>query len=196
MDGCLAAENVVYYYGVSLSLIHILTSETTVICVLMDGPAVSLNGSPTVSPLTAALCASLPLPPKWPDSMYFLSLIHIYYDARIADGLPGKNINTMAPVLALSYLYEYTGDETYGAVCKECGYEGYREVQQNSMDVATYCHDEIGKMNCFRNYADKLVNPPIFPEGKRILQFYKIWAERGRKTEKVEPMPTSECSLI
>ncbi|HJI18428.1 glutamate decarboxylase [Alistipes sp.] len=39
------------------------------------------------------------------------------------------------------------------------GYEGYREVQQNSMDVATYCHDEIGKMNCFRNYADKLVNP-------------------------------------
>ena len=47
-----------------------------------------------------------------------LSLIHIY-DARIADGLPGKNINTMAPVLALSYLYEYTGDETYGAVCKE-----------------------------------------------------------------------------
>lgn len=25
----------------------------------------------------------------------------------------------MAPVLALSYLYEYTGDETYGAVCKE-----------------------------------------------------------------------------
>ena len=40
------------------------TSETTVICVLMDGPAVSLNGSPTVSPMTAALCAGLPLPPK------------------------------------------------------------------------------------------------------------------------------------
>ena len=26
------------------------------------GPAVSLKGSPTVSPVTAALCASLPLP--------------------------------------------------------------------------------------------------------------------------------------
>ena len=26
---------------------------------------------------------------------------------------------THLPVLALSYLYEYTGDETYGAVCKE-----------------------------------------------------------------------------
>ena len=39
------------------------------------------------------------------------------------------------------------------------GFDGYREIQQNSMDVAQYCHDEIGKMKCFRNYADKLVNP-------------------------------------
>src|SRR5262249_293038 len=37
-------------------------------------PAVSLYGSPTVSPVTAALCASDPLPPKWPSSMYFLAL--------------------------------------------------------------------------------------------------------------------------
>ena len=39
------------------------------------------------------------------------------------------------------------------------GFDGYREIQQSSMDVAQYCHDEIGKMKCFRNYADKLVNP-------------------------------------
>lgn len=38
------------------------------------------------------------------------------------------------------------------------GFEGYKEIQQNSMDIATYCHDQIGKMKCFRNYADKLVN--------------------------------------
>ncbi len=48
-----------------------------------------------------------------------LDLLTEYYDARIAEGLPGKNINTMAPILALSYLYEYTGNETYGAVCRE-----------------------------------------------------------------------------
>ena len=41
----------------------------------------------------------------------YLATLREYYDARIADGLPGKNINTMAPVLALSYLYEYTGDK-------------------------------------------------------------------------------------
>src|SRR5690242_11146727 len=41
---------------------------------LTAGPAVSLYGSPTVSPVTAALWASEPLPPKLPSSMYFLAL--------------------------------------------------------------------------------------------------------------------------
>ena len=39
------------------------------------------------------------------------------------------------------------------------GFEGYREVHRNSLEVARYCHDEIGKMKCFTNYADKLENP-------------------------------------
>ncbi len=46
-----------------------------------EGPAVSLNGSPTVSPTTAASCASEPFPrtlpsssSNSPDSMYFLAL--------------------------------------------------------------------------------------------------------------------------
>ena len=39
------------------------------------------------------------------------------------------------------------------------GFEGYKEVQQNSMDIAQYCHTQIGKMPCFRNYAKEVVNP-------------------------------------
>ena len=39
------------------------------------------------------------------------------------------------------------------------GFEGYREIQQNSMDIAAYCHREIGKMSCFRNFAPEVVNP-------------------------------------
>ena len=38
------------------------------------GPAVSLYGSPTVSPVTAACGLPEPLPPKLPSSMYFLAL--------------------------------------------------------------------------------------------------------------------------
>ncbi len=50
------------------------TKDITVMSVLIEGPAVSLNGSPTVSPTTAALCASEPGPPNLPDSMYFFAL--------------------------------------------------------------------------------------------------------------------------
>lgn len=55
------------------------TSDTIVINlirILMDGPDVSLKGSPTVSPTTAALCASLPFPLWCPSSIYFLALSH------------------------------------------------------------------------------------------------------------------------
>src|SRR5664280_675569 len=56
-----------------------ISSETrfiTLINGLSAGPAVSLNGSPMVSPMTAALWASEPFPPSWPSSMYFLALSH------------------------------------------------------------------------------------------------------------------------
>ncbi len=52
------------------------TRFITLMSGLSAGPAVSLNGSPTVSPITAALCASEPLPPSLPSSMYFLALSH------------------------------------------------------------------------------------------------------------------------
>ena len=39
------------------------------------------------------------------------------------------------------------------------GMEGYREIHANSMDIARYCHDQIGRMPCFENYSDKLENP-------------------------------------
>jgi len=39
------------------------------------------------------------------------------------------------------------------------GFEGYKEIHQTSMEVAKYCHEEIGKMECFRNYAKRLENP-------------------------------------
>ena len=51
-----------------------LTIVITLIRMFIAGPEVSLNGSPTVSPTTAALCASQPLPPCAPASMYFLAL--------------------------------------------------------------------------------------------------------------------------
>ena len=39
------------------------------------------------------------------------------------------------------------------------GFEGYRQVQQNSMEIARYLHTEIGKMAPFKNYSTDIVNP-------------------------------------
>ena len=39
------------------------------------------------------------------------------------------------------------------------GVEGYREVHSNSMEIARYCHNAIGKMHCFQNYSKELDNP-------------------------------------
>ena len=52
----------------------------SLIKIFKEGPLVSFNGSPTVSPITAALCSSLPfffLTPstiKYSPSIYFLAL--------------------------------------------------------------------------------------------------------------------------
>ena len=51
------------------------TVEHSLIRMLREGPEVSLKGSPTVSPMTAALWQSEPLPPWVPLSMYFLGVV-------------------------------------------------------------------------------------------------------------------------
>ncbi|MBE6202323.1 MAG: glutamate decarboxylase [Rikenellaceae bacterium] len=39
------------------------------------------------------------------------------------------------------------------------GREGYHDVQRNSMEIARYCHQRIGDMECFENYSSEVVNP-------------------------------------
>lgn len=39
------------------------------------------------------------------------------------------------------------------------GFEGYKAIQQNCMDIARYAHTEIGKMPQFKNYSKDVVNP-------------------------------------
>lgn len=39
------------------------------------------------------------------------------------------------------------------------GFEGYKDIQSNSMQIAQYIHTEIGKMPQFKNYSKEIVNP-------------------------------------
>lgn len=42
-----------------------------------------------------------------------------WYNTRIEEGLPEKNVNTMSPMLTLIGLYEITGNESYGQLCQQ-----------------------------------------------------------------------------
>ncbi len=39
------------------------------------------------------------------------------------------------------------------------GYEGYKQVQIASMDIASHCHKEIGAMKCFETFSKSVDNP-------------------------------------
>ncbi len=39
------------------------------------------------------------------------------------------------------------------------GFDGYRQTQSNSMEVAKYCHKRIGEMKCFENFSEHVDNP-------------------------------------
>ncbi len=39
------------------------------------------------------------------------------------------------------------------------GFEGYKQIQQNSMEIARYCHEQIARMAPFENYSKEVVNP-------------------------------------
>lgn len=39
------------------------------------------------------------------------------------------------------------------------GFEGYKQIQYNSMEITKYIHQEIGKMAPFVNYSNEVVNP-------------------------------------
>jgi unsaturated rhamnogalacturonyl hydrolase len=48
-----------------------------------------------------------------------LAELQAWFDARISEGLPSKNVNTMCPMLTLAYLAEETGNESYLGLCRE-----------------------------------------------------------------------------
>ncbi|MEN8906501.1 MAG: glycoside hydrolase family 88 protein [Clostridiales bacterium] len=56
---------------------------------------------------------------KKTDENRYLDIIIKYYENQFKLGLPSKNINTTAPLLTLSYLYEHTKNNKYLKICKE-----------------------------------------------------------------------------
>lgn len=83
-----------------------------------------------------------------------------WFDSRIEEGLPPKNVNTMCPMLTLSYLYEETGNEKYLQRCKE-----WAEYVMNAMprtDESGIQHVVSGWLNEGELWDDTLYMTVLF----------------------------------
>lgn len=49
----------------------------------------------------------------------YMDILLAYYERQLKVGLPAKNVNTVTPLLAMSYVAEKTGNETYLEICRE-----------------------------------------------------------------------------
>ena len=49
----------------------------------------------------------------------YLDILKRFYEKQMEVGLPGKNINPVPPLLAMSYFAEYTKNDEYLAICDE-----------------------------------------------------------------------------
>ena len=85
----------------------------------------------------------------WKDKKYLpdqMSFSVNYLGASISQ--VGLNFSRpAAQILAQYYNFIHLGED------------GYRDIHENSMCIAQYCHDQIGKMPYFDNYSETLENP-------------------------------------
>ncbi len=49
----------------------------------------------------------------------YLNILKEYYERQLKIGLPGKNVNTVTPLLPMCFLAEYSGEKKYLDVCAE-----------------------------------------------------------------------------
>lgn len=83
-----------------------------------------------------------------------------WFDKQIAKGLPGKNVNTMCPLLTLSYLYEETGKAEYLDICKEWARYAAEEMPRTPENGIT--HTAVDSPNDGELWDDTLYMTVLF----------------------------------
>lgn len=101
----------------------------------------------------------------------YLDMLVRFYDERIAYGLPGKNVNTTAPMLALSFVYEHTGFERYEAVIREWAQYmmnglprteegGFQHITSDTENRGELWDDTLYMVVLFLANAGRIMNEP------------------------------------
>ncbi len=99
-----------------------------------------------------------------------LDAIIDWFDRRLQEGLPPKNVNTMCPLLTLSYICELktANQAQYLSVCKEWAayaVEGLLRTPENGITHVAIDHDNSGEL-----WADTLYMTVLFIARMGVLQ--------------------------
>ena len=89
-----------------------------------------------------------------------LDYLFKWFDEHIEAGLPGKNINSMCPLLTLSYLYEMTGKESYKELCLEWAEYAMNELPRTI--EGGFQHITIDSDNYMQLWDDTLYMTVLF----------------------------------
>ena len=110
----------------------------------------------------------------WYQGVALFGLYHLYRDMKkqeildyllswfrdhMKEGLPKKNINTMCPMLTLTYLYEETGDEAFWMLCNEWLDYALQELprtKEGGFQHITRDSDNTGQLWCDTLYMTVL----------------------------------------
>jgi unsaturated rhamnogalacturonyl hydrolase len=90
-----------------------------------------------------------------------------WFDRRLTEGLPVKNVNTMCPMLTLTYLAEETGKEAYWAACRE--WVRYVMEDMPRTEEAGIQHEVTGNANKGQLWDDTLYMTVLFVARMGIL---------------------------
>lgn len=84
-----------------------------------------------------------------------LKTVTDWFDQALTRGTPGKNVNSVAPILTLAFLYERTGEPSYLPYLKQWGAWIYRD--QTRTEGAGIQHVTVSSNNHNQLWADTLV---------------------------------------
>ena len=97
-----------------------------------------------------------------------LTYLTNWFDEHISQGLPGKNINSMCPLLTLTYLYELTGKETYLAICREWAEYAMKDLPRTL--EGGFQHITIDSPNYMQLWDDTLYMTVLFIARMGVLE--------------------------
>lgn len=109
----------------------------------------------------------------------YLDYLVEWYDGNIKKGLPPRNVNTTAPMLALTYVYEETGRDDYLALIEDWAAWVYRDMPRTPEGGIQ--HAVSGEENRNQLWIDTLFMTVLFLARAGVITGEKKYIEEAKK---------------